>query len=188
MARKILLPLLFLATCGGLLPAGRKIADPMTHRRLDQHANAAFSIVIMTDDTARLERVQNGRIPPLPPGSSYLIPRAYGRAVEAQLGPPWEVNVAELGPGRQHIEVVWVDDGYSGAGYEATASSITPRYLKITGPAFGCIFGGVALLLNVTLWLAASAAIRRWRRRGPRSRRSAPAAAAPPPTHPPAGR
>jgi hypothetical protein len=72
--------------------------------------------------------------------------------------------VRRLAPQRQHIELYWMSDGYSGGAYEATAASFIPRYRKITGPGFAFVFGGIAILINTAIWMAGALAFRWWRR------------------------
>ena len=169
----VLLPLLFIGSCGALLPAGMRIADPMTHKRVDL-LNRPFPVLVMTGGVPRVQRIEDlRRVPKLPPGSSYLVPAGQDDVIEMQLNehlPPlaeggWVLRVRRLTPQRQHIELYWMNDGYSGGAYEATASSFSPRYRKITGPGFAFVFGGVALLINLMIWTVVTVAIGwGWRR------------------------
>ena len=168
----VLLPLLFLGSCTALLPVGMRIADPMTHVRVDL-LDRPFPVLVMTGGVPRVQRVRDlRRVPVLPSGSSYLIPAGQDDVIQTQLNedlPPhaeggWVLRVRRLTPQRQHIELYWMNDGYSGGAYEATASSFFPRYRKMTGPGFAFVFGGIAFLLNLLIWSVLILAVRWWRR------------------------
>ncbi len=174
----VLVPLLFLGSCAALLPLGMRIADPMTHRRVDA-LNTSFPVLVMTGDIPRVQLIDDlQRVPQLSPGSSYLIPAGQDDVIEKQLSerlPPnadggWVLRVRRLTPQRQHIELYWMADGYSGGAYEATASSFLPRYRKITGPGFAFVFGGIAFLVNLAMWAVGTLAIRWWWSRMKRNR------------------
>jgi hypothetical protein len=161
----VLLPILFAGSCTALLPVGMSIAEPMSHWPVDVVHAAPFPVVIMTAGVPRVHVVRDVRhMPILPAGSSYLIPPGKDEVVEAALG-GWILTVRRLTPERQLIDLYWMDDGYSGGGYEATASSVSLRYRKVTGPGFAFVFGGIALSINLVLWRAAIYGVRRWRLR-----------------------
>lgn len=150
-----------------------RIADPMTHVRVDL-LDRPFPVVVMTGGVPRVQRIQDfRRVPMLPSGSSYLIPEGQDDVIQTQLNehlPPhvdggWVLRVRQLTPQRQHIELFWMNDGFSGGVYEATASSFLPRYRKMTGPGFAFVFGGIAYLINVVMWAVIALAIRWWWRR-----------------------
>lgn len=170
----VLLPLLFAGTCSALVPLGMTIADPMTNISLQAVPQRRFPVLVMTDDTPRVELLQDLRqIPTLPAGSSYLVPRGREKAVEAALNanhPPgiegiWVLRVRPISRERQRIELFWMNDGYVGGAYEATQTSISPLHRKMTGPGFAFIFGGVALLINTAMWSAVLFAFRWYRER-----------------------
>jgi hypothetical protein len=167
-------PLLFMGSCVALIPAGMKIADPLTIEPIGRWDGTRFPVVLMTGDTPRvvfMTKASDFAVPP-PAGSSYLIPSGKDRAVEAALNrqrPPdvggrWVLHVARPSPDRQKIELYSMNDGYRGGGYEATNTTVTPRYRKITGPGFGCVAGGVAILINAALWSLAALVFRVVRR------------------------
>jgi hypothetical protein len=167
----VLLPILFVGSCAALLPVGMTIADPITHRPLYAFPGAPFPVVITTGGVPRVHFIQDVRhTPTLPAGSSYLIPSGEDKHLQDELNARrragadggWVLRVHRVAPRRQHIELYWMSDGYSGGGYEATASSISPRYRKLTGPGFAFIFGGITLVMNLVLWSAAIAGIRWW--------------------------
>ena len=169
----ILLPLLFVGTCSALIPLGMTIADPMTNISLQAASQRRFPVLVMTGDTLRVELLQDlRRIPSLPAGSSYLVPRGREKAVEAALNashPPgtegiWVLRVRQISRARQRIELFWMNDGYVGGAYEATQTSIAPLHRKMTGPGFAFIFGGVALLINIAMWSVLWFGIRAWAR------------------------
>ncbi|HEX9985416.1 MAG TPA: hypothetical protein VGF69_19320 [Thermoanaerobaculia bacterium] len=121
----------------------------------------AFPLVVMDGGVPRVSAIGDvGGIPAFPAGASYLIPDGQERAVEARLNADaprdadgrWVLRVERVSVDRQQIELYRMDDGYWGGGYEATPSSITPRYRKITGPGFAFVVGRYALFFNVALW------------------------------------
>lgn len=157
----VLLPILFAGSCTALLPIGIAIAEPMTHRPVDTAHRVPFPVVIMTAGDPRVHSVPDVRhMPILPAGSSYLIPPGKDEVVEDALG-GWVLTVDRVAPGRQHIDLYWMDDGFRGGGYEATASSVVPRYRKVTGPGFALVFGGIALAMNLILWFAVIRGVRK---------------------------
>jgi len=148
------------------VPAGVSLTDQMTHRPIDSVPGERFPVLVMTGNEPRV-RFLDELHPRLPAGSSYLVPPGREDAIEAAInrdGGSWTLDVRHLGPGRQHIELVWVDDGYDGGGYEATHNAVIPRYRKITGPGFGIVVGGAALGINALLWVSILLVLR-WRRR-----------------------
>lgn len=162
--RWVILPVLFLATCGGLLPVGMRIADPMTNVAPDPARSTRFPVLVFHGDRHQRLTVDTSQpIPALSPGSSYLVPLGAEKTVKRSLaGESWRLHVERPAPGRQLIELYHVDDGYRGAAYEATASTVKLRSLKITGPGFAFVFGGLALLMNLALWGIAALVIRRF--------------------------
>lgn len=157
----IVVPLVFLGSCAALLPLGTRLADPMTRVPVDALPDARFPIVVVSGDDARVQYLDDvRRVPPLPAGASYLIPPGRDVAIERQLNAShrpaaeggWRLRVRHLAPERQHIELFWIHDGYSGGAYEATRTSVSPRYRKHTGPGFAFVAAGIALLINAVMW------------------------------------
>lgn len=158
---RILLALAFLGSCTGLLRPAARLADPLARVSVDKLQGSPFPVLIVERDRGVVEVLRDtSKAPVLRPGQSFLIPPdrrdALLRDIDQMRRPGaeggWELNVRDLGPGKQHIELYWVNDGYIGGAYEATSDSIRPLYRKITGPGFASIFGGLALLLNVLGW------------------------------------
>lgn len=169
----VALPVLFLGSCSALLPLGMNIAEPMTHVPLGV-STARFPIVIITRGTPYVDLLTDPhRVPSLPHHASYLIPEGEVDSVEAAINavhPPgaeggWVLRVQRLGPARQRIELVWMNDGFVGGVYEARPRSIKPLHRKITGPGFAFVFGGIALATNVAIWSILLFGVRWWRGR-----------------------
>lgn len=154
-------PLLFVATCTPLLKPAAQMTDSYTHVPIDREPQRTFPLVVMTRNMPHLVMAETAhQIPPLPAGSSYLIPIGADRAIQDRLNEQipnrdggWKLDVERITPGHQRIELYWLNDGYSGGAYDATATSITPLYWKITGPGYAFIFGGPAMLMTAALWL-----------------------------------
>lgn len=168
-AAYVLLPLLFLGTCCGFVPLGSKIADPTTNRPLAFLPEARFPILVMRGGEPHVALVNDvRRIPPLPPGSSYLVPAGREKAIEAAITAQaprdwdgsWKLRVKPLTPQRQRIELFRIHDGYRGGAYDATTTSVTPRYRKFTGPGFALVAGEVAFVVNAAAWLLAFLIVR----------------------------
>src|ERR1043166_4618355 len=132
----ILLPLAFVGTCFALLPLGSNLADPITNASLESAPDMRFPVLVMTGETARVQLLQDlRRIPKLPTGSSYLVPRGREKAVQAAINANrsagieggWVLRVRPMTPERQRIELFWMNDGYRGLVYEATRTTISPR-------------------------------------------------------------
>src|SRR5262249_11111776 len=63
-------------------------------------------------------------------------------------GASWLIDVRELSPERQRIQLELFGDGIYGLVYDATVREIVPISLRLTGPGF--VFA--VLLVNVALW------------------------------------
>ena len=170
----LVLPVAFIGGCFALLlPAGR-LADPMTHLRVEDLPGQPFPVLIVQGDHARVLMVEDlQNIPPLPDGATYLVPAGKEATFQQQLyeqsprdrDVAWVLQVKRSAPNRQRIELYLIGDGYWGGGYEATGSTITPLYRKLTGPGFAFIFGGLAVATNLGLWGAGAWVFRAVRRR-----------------------
>jgi hypothetical protein len=170
--RGLLFAILFAGTCGAMLRPAIRISDSQTHYPIDWQPARSFPLIVMNGHTPNLVIAKNPhQIPPLPAGSSYLIPSGADRAIQDRLNERlhdpndgmWVLNVERIEPQRQRIELYWMNDGYSGGAYEATATSITPLYRKLAGPLFAAVFGGLAALMSAALWLIIGFLIRRLR-------------------------
>jgi hypothetical protein len=165
----------FLGSCGVLLRPAARIADPMTHRPLGSGIEKPFHVLVVRGDRGVIHVLKAPyRSPSLNPGESFLVGDGQATAIERHLNQryrsresSWSIDVKDLGPSRQLVELSWVGDGYSGGGYEATPITVRPLYRKITGPGFAFVFGAIALALNTALWLGAAFVLRRFRA-GPR--------------------
>jgi hypothetical protein len=154
-----------------VIPA-TKILEPSTHVPIDMKWARRFPIVVMEGDAPRVYFAEYPRqMPPLPPRSSYLIPAGADRAVQDRLNEQrepgsegvWVLHITRVDAGRQRIELYWMNDGFSGGGYEATASSITPLYRKITGPGFMIWAVEVAAIATTVIGAVLALLIRRFR-------------------------
>lgn len=170
----VVLPILFLGSCTAFLPLGRDIADPMTHMAVERLPEMRFPLVVIARGAPRVLLLTDPhRLPALPPDASYLIPEGADQSVETALNASlragteggWVLRVRRRTPTEQRIDLVWMNDGYAGGVYEATATTIRPLYRKFTGPGFAFLFGGVALVLNAALWTVLLVGIRWWLRR-----------------------
>jgi len=159
----LLLPLLFVASCFGFVRPASRIADPMTNIPVATIPEASLPIVVMSKGIPHVE-LKTGSGPfHVPPNASFLIPSERTSWVEAFLNDhqrvssegAWKLRVRTAARNAQDIEIYWVHDGYRGSGYHATATKITLRYRKWTGPGFGIIAGGVAFVLNSVVWIIA---------------------------------
>jgi hypothetical protein len=173
LVRWILLPLLFIATCTPLVRPAMKIADSRTNVPLDA-LDGAFPILIVRERAAHVSFLQGlGAIPPLPPGSSYLVPAHRERAITGGLrAHSLVLRVKRLAADRQQLELYRMDDGYYGGTYEATATAVKPLHRKITGPGFAFLAGGIAILLNAAVWTVTALAVVLFRRARATARRA----------------
>lgn len=159
---------LFLGTCAALFPLATRIADPMTHAPMASQPHRLFPVLVMAGDVPWIVKTTDpGALPPLPRHVSYLVPREGEAAIERSLserhlpasGGHWRLRVEQLGAGRQEIELYWISDGYAGGAYEATATTIVPKYRKVTGPGFAFVVLGTAVGMAVLLWLPVAAVV-----------------------------
>jgi hypothetical protein len=163
----------FAGSCVVLLPPSTRIADPLTHRPLDAGFERSFPVLVVQRDRGVVHALESPYTSPtLKPGESFLIGNGQAAAIERHLAEQyrgreggWSIYVKDLGPSRQLVELYWVDDGYSGGGYEATPTAVRPLYRKSTGPGFAFVFGAIALALNTVLWLSGAALLRWFRAR-----------------------
>jgi hypothetical protein len=147
----------------------------MTHRPVvDSRFREPFPVLVVEGEKAWVSMAEEPyRIPPPPPGASYLVPPEKAPRLEQYLREhdtvhqqsSWVLRVKPVSAGQQRIELFLMGDGYWGGVYDATRDTATPRYRKITGPGFAFIFGPVALLLNGAAWGAGYLAVSLVRRR-----------------------
>lgn len=165
----------FMASCVPFLPLALRLADALTHRSVDleNFRRAPFPVVVVSGDQAWAVMSEDPRNIPLPPsGASYLVPLERARDIEqylrdhdtAKRDSAWVLRVEALSADRQRIELFLMGDGYWGGVYEATSTTITPLYRKITGPGFAFIFGPLAILLNSVAWAIVGGGIWLFRR------------------------
>jgi hypothetical protein len=166
-------PVAFMTSCVGFIPPALRLADPMTHRSVDQeNRHGPFPVVVNGDQAwvAMPEDPQN--VPPPPSGASYLVPLERTRSIEQYLRDHdtehrksgWVLRARALSAHHQRIELFLMGDGYWGGAYEATSTTISPLYRKITGPGFALIFGPLALVLNSVAWAIVGGGIWLFRR------------------------
>ena len=179
-------PVAFVTTCAGFIPPASQLVDPMTHSPVDQaNLRAPFPVVVVNGAQVWVAMPEDPHnIPPPPSGASYLVPIERMRTIERYLRDHdtvhrksgWVLRVKPLSADRQRIELFLMGDGYWGGAYEATSTTITPLYRKITGPGFAFVFGPLALLMNSVAWAIVGGGIWLFRRR--RNAAQQPAAAA----------
>ncbi|HEV8700258.1 MAG TPA: hypothetical protein VGV60_03190 [Candidatus Polarisedimenticolia bacterium] len=156
------IPVAFMTSCVGFIPPATRLADPMTRSPVDhENLRGPFPVVVVNDEQAWVAMPENPHdVPPPPAGASYLVPLERTRSIERYLRDhdtvhrksSWVLNVQALGVDRQRIELYLLGDGYWGGIYEATATTVTPLFRKVTGPGFAFIFGSLALLMNSVAW------------------------------------
>ena len=170
----IALPVAFAGSCFALTLPAMRLADPLTRHPVETRSPERFPILIVSGDNARVLMLEDpGKLPPLPEGATYLVPDGREESVQRAINEQWPkdfdsswvVEVERHGPDRQHIRLYLIGDGYWGGAYDATASSVTPRYRKSTGPGFAFIGAGLACLVNATLWGLGAVILRTARRR-----------------------
>jgi hypothetical protein len=147
----------------------------MTHRPVVTTAfHEPFPVVVVKGEEAWVEMMDDPeRVPPPPPGASYLVPPARVRSVERYLREhdtvhrksAWVLRVTPLDAARQRTELFLMGDGYWGGVYEAAPSAVRPLYRKVTGPGFAFVFGPAAFALNCVAWGLVAAGARWYRRR-----------------------
>ena len=174
-ALAVLVPVAFLGSCIVLIPVATQLTDSMTHAPVDQTDSFPFPILVVRGTEASVEEIDDPHnIPAPPPGVSFLVPPGQVDVVERYLRAhdttyhknSWVLRVTPISSERQRIELFLMGDGYWGGVYEATATSVTPLYRKITGPGYAFVFGPLTLGLNIVLWgvvVAGIWGIRRYR-------------------------
>ena len=170
----IVLPLAFVGSCFALTIPAMRLADPLTRHPIETRPPQPFPILVVTGDDAFVLMVEDlSKVPPLPTGATYLVPDGKEQSVQRTINEQWPkefdsswvVEVERHGPDRQHIQLYLMGDGVLGGAYDATASSVTPRYRKSTGPGFAFIAAGLAFLVNATLWGLGALILKMARRR-----------------------
>lgn len=164
----------FIASCVGFIPPAARLADPLTHRSVDQeNLRGPFPVVVVNGDQAWVAMPEDPHnVPPPPSGASYLVPLERMRSIEqylrdhdtTQRDSSWVLRAKALSADRQRIELFLMGDGYWGGAYEATSTTVTPLYRKITGPGFAFIFGPLAFMLNSVAWAIVGGGIWLFRR------------------------
>ena len=168
------IPVAFMTSCIGFVPPATRLADPMTHSPVDhENLRGRFPVVVMNDYQAWVAMPEDPHhVPPPPSGASYLVPLERTRSIERYLRDhdtehhksSWVLNVQALATDRQRIELFLMGDGYWGGAYEATKTTITPLYRKVTGPGFALI-APLALLMNSVAWAIVSGGVWWFKRR-----------------------
>ena len=168
-------PLAFVASCGALVLPAMRLADPLTHEPLDVPPAGPFPVLVVDRNEPRIVMLDAPHATPsLPSGATFLIPEGLVRQFEEFLwkvdpatperDSSWALDVEQLEPGKQRIELYLMGDGYRGTVYDATARSVKLLHWKIAGPGFAFVIALVlALPLNVALWLGALLFVRRHR-------------------------
>jgi len=162
--RTSLICLLCPLSCLATAPVAQRLSEPLTHKAVDPSSTEPFPVLVIQGDAARVVMTRVGETPDLPSDASFLVPAGAEGRIQNHLNQTpstgrdggWVLNVTALAPDRQHVELFWMADGYSGGGYEATATTITPRYRKITGPGFALVLLEKMILLALPLWGIAS--------------------------------
>ncbi len=169
-----LLAVLFLGTCSALVPLSFRLTDPMTDVPLGTVPSLDLPVVVVTGTRAEVILTKYPfRVPSIAKGSSFLVPKGKEKAIEQYLRDHenphaeggWWLRVKQLGSDRQRIELFWVNDGFRGGAYEATAATVTPLYQKFTGPGFGIAVAVVAFCGNALLWALALGLLWLYRRK-----------------------
>jgi len=161
----VLTPMAFVASCTCLLPVAARLVDPLTRRPVMDGFEEPFPILVVKGETAWVAMVEDPlKVPPPPPGATYLVPPGEERRVERYVrehdpatperDSGWVLQVTGKGAGRQQIELFLMGDGYWGGAYDATSTTVRPRYRKITGPGFALVFGSLATAMNLACWVS----------------------------------
>jgi hypothetical protein len=153
--------LAFVSSCAALMVPAFPLAEPTTHTGLDLGQPSDFPILLVEGDTPRVLKLSDPHhIPALPPGAAYLVPEGKDAAFQQYFNDHfdrardvgWVLKVHRLGPERQRIELFLMGDGWWGGAYDATATTVTPLYRKLTGPGFAFVVMGLAMLANLAIW------------------------------------
>jgi hypothetical protein len=163
LAIAIITSMVFMGSCVAFLPVANRRTDPITRYPIGQDSRLCcpFPVLVVVGGEPRLlELTDPSKVPPLPAGATYLVPDGKDAAFQRELNRDphawrdarWVLNVRRLSPGHQRIELYLMGDGFAGGVYEATATSVTLLYRKITGPGYTFIVGLLALLMNAAVW------------------------------------
>jgi hypothetical protein len=162
MVKRVALAVGFFISCALLLPFGAWLAGLSTYIPIRSDVGKQdFPVLVVAGDKAWVNILQNPHdVPPPPVGASYLVPLEKAARIERfirehdtpGIDASWKLQVSELSSDRQRIELVRLGDGYWGGIYDATATTITPKYKKITGPLFAFVILLVTLVLKGLLW------------------------------------
>jgi hypothetical protein len=174
--RKLVLTFLFPAVAFiGLFPFSMRLADPVfTHRF---HAEWEHPVLLVWPDHVEIRWFQNlAEVSPRPKDSAYTFNLAPERQAwvenEVRKTPSpnrnasWIIQVKQLGPSRQRIQLELFGDGLRGIIYEAGADEILPLRSRLTGPFGSIAFVAVDLLLCLGAWLLATFVVRLFHRIG----------------------
>ncbi|HET7436051.1 MAG TPA: hypothetical protein VFN10_15180 [Thermoanaerobaculia bacterium] len=160
----VLLSVLFIGSCTALIKPATRLADAKTIVPLAAAPDRPFPLLVLRNGVPEIVRVTDLRaIPPLPAGTTYLVPEGAEESIARRVTPPhadgrWVLHVQRLAPAQQRIELYWMHNGYAGGIYDATATHVMPRYRKITGPGFAFIVLRIAAGISLAICAAVVAA------------------------------
>jgi hypothetical protein len=154
----------------GLFPLSVRVSDPLfTH---PFQSGWQHPVLLVWPDHVELRWFRElAEISPRPKGAGYtfnVVPERQ-RWVEQQVRSTplpkgvdagWVINVKQISPSKQQIELEVLGDGITGLIYEAGPDAILPIKSRFAGPGGSLIVLGVHLLICSAFWLVARIAFR----------------------------
>lgn len=172
-ARKILFPLLLIGSFAGLFLVAIHIADFYFFTG-PFHKEWKHPVLLVWPDHVEMRWFRElSEVSPRPKDAAYtfnVAPEREAWVIHEVIHTPspnknagWNIEVKQLGPSRQRIQLELIGDGISGIVYEAGNDEIVPLASRATGP------GGAMIILFMTgclwagLWLVVWVGRKLWR-------------------------
>ena len=158
-AKKIGFGVLLLVSFIGLFPISIRVADPLFTHPFRTGWQYEYPVLLVWPDHVEMRWFHDlSEVSPRPRDAAYTFNVAPGRQqwVEEKvrstrlpkgIDAGWVINIKQIGPSKQRIELEVLGDGITGMIYEAGPDAIVQLKSRLTGAGGAMIILGVHLLL-----------------------------------------
>ena len=162
--KRIVPVVLLIVSFVGFFPISIRVADPFFTHPFRTGWQYPYPILLVWPDHVEMRWVHNvSEVSPRPKSGSYSFnvdPKRQSWVESKVRNTPspngnaaWIIQVKQLGPSRQQIQLELLGDGITGILYEARPEGIVPLRLRATGPEGAFVILAVQLLLWGWFWL-----------------------------------
>jgi hypothetical protein len=163
--KKSILIVALISSFIALLPLSWRLADPFFTHPFSRDLHRKLPVLLIWPDHVEIRWFYDpSEISPRPSDAGYTfnIPPERQRWVQEQLRTTpapnpkkagWVLDVKQLGPQKQQIQLELLGDGIYGLIYEATPDKILPISTRLTGPGDAFVMLEIQIPLWCGLWL-----------------------------------